>query len=155
MAKPADDLGYALRLNRPLKLQRFDPRRLPDPAECVDCLIIVNDRSDGVPRARLALSNGASWDFVAIVGEGTAVAPMTDLQPLVRQAVAAELPSLLPQQEVRMLSPPPGQDLQPLANAVLEMAEQVNRLMAENIELRDRVDQLDRHAIVGAELRRA
>lgn len=71
----------------PVRLHRYDPGKLPDPADMLDCLLIVNDRSDGIPRARLVLSNGASYDTVAYltdipVGSPAVMAPALPALPL-------------------------------------------------------------------------
>ena len=87
--KPVRDLGHAVEFLRPLKLPVFEPGGLPDPAQCVGCLILINDRGDGVPYPYLALSNGASWDRysrLADVPRGTiAEQPSVNVQPLVER----------------------------------------------------------------------
>lgn len=81
----------------PLKLHRYDPGKLPDPADTLDCLLIVNDRSDGIPRARLVLSNGASYDTVAYLTDIPAGSPAAVLAPALP---ALTLPPPLPVQNV-------------------------------------------------------
>lgn len=81
------DRGHSLEAPVPLKLRRYEIARLPDPGQCVDALIIVNDRLDGIPRAKLALSNGASWDTLAVMSDVQPHAAV-DVRPLVQKAVA-------------------------------------------------------------------
>jgi hypothetical protein len=104
MARVIDDLGHVARIGKPLALRTYEPGYLPDPAQCVDGLILVNDRSDGVPRKRLCLSNGASWDALAFVLD--ARAGPVDLTPVVRQIVTEALPGIVqPALEMRLVSP--------------------------------------------------
>lgn len=135
--KSIRDLGYLVDFSKPLKLPRYDVSRLPDPGGHIDCIIIVNDPKDG-PRARCAISNGASWDYLPWAHE-IQPAQVVDVVPMVRQAVRDTLPALLP--------PPPTQraiaaplvpvavpsndwadDRKALATAMLGMAEQINAL---------------------------
>lgn len=96
MAKPIEDAGATARAVKPLALPVYDPARLPDPAACTAALIIVNDRTDGSPRLRLALSNGASWDRVALSVDGAAPGVDLDaLAPIMRRLVAQTLPAVV------------------------------------------------------------
>lgn len=103
MARVVDDHGHVGRATKPLGLRVYEPGNLPDPAQCAQSLIIVNDRSDGVPRARLALSNGASWDLLAFTTEhvtGQSTHPglpqiTVDVRPMIERAVAERLPALV------------------------------------------------------------
>ena len=168
MARALEDDGHCLRVTKPLQLKRWEAGNLPDPGQCTDCLLIVNDRSDGVPRTRLALSNGASWDLFARVDElaqpsqAVTVAQHYDLAPLVHAAVAEMLPSLqaptvrvvqqpaiahLPAENVAELQ----EGLKNCATSVLEIVEHVNRLLNENADLMARVDYLERVALAKVE----
>lgn len=142
MARVFEDGGTHAVVAKPLRLRRFEAGNLPDSGECVDCLIIVNDRRDGVPRGRLYLSNGASWDPVAYLGEGIPAASSTvDVVPLVQKAVA-EAVAALPQ-PVQMLtpapiplalpSPGPSRDVLALARRCEDLAAQVH-VLAERIQ---------------------
>lgn len=152
MARMIEDEGHRARLTKPLALKRYEAGKLPDPGQCVDCLIIVNDRSDGTPRGRLAISNGASWDHVAWlheVGQSKAVAVRPaeiDLTPMVHLAVEQALREL-PRHEVKVIQQPglpaPQQDLAPVAQAILEMSEHINRLQYKCAELEARVTAID------------
>jgi len=164
MAKALEDRGHSLAVTRPFQLRRYEADRLPDPGQCTDCVIVVNDRSDGQPRARLALSNGASWDVFARVDEikpsstAVAVQPHYDLAPLVHAAVAEMLPSIQPPQ-LKVIQAPAqlpsdsgwqhGQKV--ITDALVEMAEHVNRLLRENADLMARVEYLERHALARVE----
>jgi len=167
MAKALEDRGHSLAVTRPFQLRRYDAGSLPDPGQCTDAIIVLNDRSDGMPRARLALSNGASWDLFAYVNElaqplqGLAVAEQFDLVPLVRAAVAEMLPSI--QAPLRVVQPPAIahmtadsatgiKDAQKhIAIAVLEVSEHVNRLLLENADLRARIEYIERVALAKVE----
>ena len=167
MAKALEDRGYSLAVTRPFQLRRYEIGSLPDPGQCSDAIIVVNDRSDGKPRARLALSNGASWDCFARVDElpqplqGLAAAQQFDLVPLVQAAVADMLPSL--QAPLRVIHPPAIAHMpddsateirlaqKHIATAILEVSEHVNRLMLENADLRARIEHIERVALARVE----
>lgn len=140
------DQGHLIEALKPFKLPRLATGQLPDPGAHTDSMIIVNDRSDGSPRARLALSNGASWDYFALVHELASTAQHVDVLPLVQQAVRDTLPVLLAPQPPQTLFPSPARapiDLGPIgdrlgqaesdrrdmATAMLEMAGTINDLM--------------------------
>ncbi len=131
--KAIRDLVYLVDCLKPFKLPRYEIGALPDPGPHVDCLIIVNDRQDGQPRARLALSNGASWDMLAGLHDAPA-GQVVDVVPMVRQAVRDTLPALLPAPApVQMLAAPQSVAVtsdasKELAACMLEMAEQINEL---------------------------
>ena len=110
--KMIDKDGARVVTGWPLKLHRYDPGRLPDPADMLDCLLIVNDRTDGIPRARLVLSNGASYDTVAYLTDIPAGSPAADLAP--------ELPALT--------LPPPLPAPVPTALVVAEVSRQIATL---------------------------
>ena len=157
--KPIEDRGHALQLHKPIALKRYEPNKLPDPGQCVDCLIIVNDRKDGVPRGRLAISNGASWDSVAWLDEvkspSAPVVPAApvDLVPLVRSAVAEMLPAL-PAREVKTIAAIPASDTDTaaIAQALLEMSDAINRLTREKHDLENRVAFLEANSLARATL---
>ncbi len=164
MVKPIEDKGHLIEATRPLKIKRYELGRLPDPGQCVDCLIIINDRSDGTPRGRLAMSNGASWDHLAWLDElkpGTAVAVRPadiDLQPMIQEAVRQALPAVVHQPPLALkVIQGPAQDTseayKAMAQAVLEMSEHVNRLQFESAELRAEVEFLKRHAVAKVDVR--
>ena len=149
--KALEVVGPALVARRPLRLQRFEAGRTPDPAECVDCLIIINDRNDGQPRAGLALSNGQSWDIIAYLDQAAtgSQAPI-NIAPMVREAVAAQLahqpthPVANVIQGVPAIEVKDTHDLQAIATAMLELAEQNTALQRRVWELEQRFDSLDR-----------
>lgn len=87
MARVIEDLGHCGRASKPVGLRVYEPGSLPDPGQCAQALIAINDRSDGVPRARLAMSNGASWDIVAVTSDLQSQQTV-DVQPHVHKAVA-------------------------------------------------------------------
>lgn len=147
--KPVRDLGHAVEFLRPLKLPVFEPGGLPDPAQCVGCLILINDRGDGVPYPYLALSNGASWDRcarLADVPRGTiAERPSVNVQPLVERAVAQMLPALMPPMPpmpaiaapvpLQAQAVPASDDLKVVADGMLAMAEEISALKRRMHEL--------------------
>lgn len=154
MARVFEDGGTHAVVAKPLRLRRFEAGNLPDPGECVDCLIIVNDRRDGIPRGRLYLSNGASWDPVAYLGEGTqAASPAVDVVPLVHQAVAEAVAALPP--PVQMLTPAP----MPLAlpppgssREVLALVRRCEDMATEMRVLAERIQFLEENAINDVQL---
>ena len=169
--KPFEDLGHAVRVTKPFRFKRYEAGKLPDPGQCVDCLIIINDRLNGDPRARLAVSNGASWDHLAWlddrpVVQSTAVAVRpaeVDLTPLVRQAVESVLPSMVPtpMKVIESRVSVPDETLNELresdrvaAAAYVEMAEHVNTLLRKVAELEARQGFVEHYALAKAELRR-
>lgn len=158
MSRPIDDLGHAVAARRPLVLASYNPKRgLPDAAQCVNALIVVNDPADADPRPRLALSNGQSWDFYRRDGDAPplAAAPARlDLMPLIREAVATLdwRPRLAVDQRPALPAPPDGgeryqDDLRTLAQALAEMAGHVTALQDECADLRARLEFVERHAL--------
>jgi len=95
MKKPIQDMGGHVACTKPFRLLRYEANRRPDPGECVDCLVIVNDRTDGRPRARLELSDGASWQPIAYLDEAAEAA--TELVPV----------PLVPKPQVEIIQPSP------------------------------------------------
>lgn len=120
MGRVFDDLGHVGKAVKPIGLRVYEPGALPDPGQCAHALIVVNDRSDGVPRARLMLSNGASWDPLAFTFDRQAgVMPTTvDVTPIIRQAVSEQLPALVQVQQpaMRVISPAPSSDAPSIAH---------------------------------------
>jgi hypothetical protein len=108
MARAIDDLGHIGRATKPLGLRVYEPGSLPDPSQCTLSLIAINDRSDGVPRARLAFSNGASWDLLAFTTDAPGPAVTVDVRPMIERAVAERLPALIAASPYNMhvISPP-------------------------------------------------
>lgn len=177
MARVIEDGGSVAAISKPLRLPSYQPTKLPDPATCVNALIIVNDRTDGQPRGRLAISNGASWDHVAWLSElPAAPAQVTvDVTPLVAKSVRQLLPAIvqqhLPAPAPVMLTAEPAPakaaqsgspgfaDSDPqviassseesaiLAQALLEMSEQINALQLRVHDLEHQVDYLKRNAV--------
>lgn len=112
MPKLIEQNGARVKTGWPVQIHRYEPGKLPDPADVLDCLLIVNDRSDGIPRARLVLSNGASYDTVAYLTDIPAGSPAADLAP--------ELPALT--------LPPPLPAPVPTALVVAEVSRQIATL---------------------------
>jgi len=65
--RPAYQNGNRTATGWPLQLTRYEASSPPDPADVLDCLIVLNDRTDGSPRTRVVISNGASFDTLAYV----------------------------------------------------------------------------------------
>lgn len=161
--KPFEDLGHAVRVTKPFRFKRYDAGKVPDPGQCVDCAIIINDRLNGDPRSRLALSNGASWDHVAWLddrptapNQSVAVRPTEiDLTPLVREAVKAELAGMPPAVKViESRASVPDDTVKQLedanrvaANALIEVVEHINSLLRDRAEMMARIEYLENHAI--------
>jgi len=173
MAKPLEDRGHLVAVTKPLQLHRRNSDRLPDAGQCTDCLLIINDMHDGVPRARLALSNGATWDHLAYRHEvedlakrfdefrkrALAPVPNVDLAELAREQVALaarHLPQPQPiAHQAHALPQLAGDDLAALreadrstAEAILCLSEHVNRLLMENAEIRAELEAIKRIPIV-------
>jgi len=173
--RPFDDLGHCVRATKPIVLKTYDPGKLPDPAQCVGGLILVNDRANGDPRPRLAVSNGASWDYCARADEinGTSLAVAVnrpseiDITPMVRAAVDAALPALMPAQIKVIEQRPQGaitdggealqlrEHIKALATANLEISEHLNSVLVQCADLMERVEYLERHALAKAEIKAA
>lgn len=167
-----EDAGCAARVLKPLKLPVYDPGQRPDAVACAGCLIVVNDRSDGNPRLSVEVSNGASWDKLAlnVSRETLAEHRPVDLMPMVVQAVRDQLPVLVkssvPQPIVIEHKPNSVSDLpksvsdgvqhgvRDLAQAVLDMNDYCQRLEHYCQNLEHRIDTLERRAIIDAQLER-
>lgn len=94
----------------PLQVHRYEPDKLPDPADVLDCLLIVNDRSDGIPRARLVVSNGASFDPVAYLTDIPAGSPQVStpaLPPMQLPAVVPNVAAEVARQVARLIPASP------------------------------------------------
>ena len=165
MTRALDDLGYCLAVSKPVRLKVFAPGKLPDAAQMAGCLIVVNDPADG-PRLRLALSNGAEWDRLGLVGDAppAMVPALVDLMPAVRQAVVEALPALVARpQPVALAAPMPPmphagdtaalhEANRQMAGAVLEMSEHVNGLLRRVADLEARCEYLEKHAVAAVNI---
>jgi hypothetical protein len=158
MATRIEDKGHLFESSKPLRPRWYRPGRLPDAAQCAGSIIGINDSEDGNPRGRLAISNGASWDSLAYVGDsgGPVYVPATvphqqDITALVNMAVADAMRSL-PRPDHRSLAPPPlpasaqPDEMKALAAAVLEMSGIIEALQ-------QRIEFIEQHAIARAELK--
>ena len=161
-----DDDGHCVVSAKPFRPSRrvYEPGKLPDPAQCCGCLILVNDRGDA-NRLRLALSDGSSWRFARFDDGSPALAAVVqpvDIMPAVREAVRAVLPALQ-QSQVRVIEHAPDgqpdarvkelQEAQQVgAEAILEMADHVNRLLVQCAELMARVEYLENTALSKAQI---
>ena len=174
-----EDKGAFLEAPGPVKLRRYRPGRLPNAAECVDCLIVINDDADGDPRPRVAISNGASWDYLARGDQLVSAPPSTslvvqpsrpseiDITPMVRAAVEAALPAMIPQpvkviEQIRHEPVAIGgeaaqlrEHIKALATANLEISEHLNTVLVQCADLMERVEYLERHALAKAEIKAA
>lgn len=137
----------------PIGLRSYPSNRLPDAAANVGRVILINDSGDGVPRGRMALSNGASWDRIAFGDEVRQPAQVVDAEPMVRQAVRDMLPALMPKpQPVAFpasvpVALPAGDDMKALAAAMLDMAETINELQRKVHNLEHQVEFLASRAV--------
>lgn len=150
MAKAIEDRGSHIEATKPLKLKRYPAGKEPNAGQCVDSLIIVNDQLDGVPRARLAISNGATWDHIAWLHElkaqpSQALVPVErDLTPMIRAAVETALPALVSAPAVKVIQGPQSapEGIKELAAAMLDISGHVNLLANENADLRAEIEVL-------------
>lgn len=100
----------------PLQLLRYEAGQLPDPADVLDCILIVNDRTDGVPRARLVSSNGASYDTIAYLTDIPAGSPPVSAPSLppvqIPAPVAAPIPNVAAEvaKQIALLRPATSND---------------------------------------------
>jgi hypothetical protein len=132
MPRLIEQNGARVKTGWPVQFHRYEPDKLPDPADVLDCPLIVNDRSDGVPRGRVVVSNGASYDTVAYLTDIPAGSPAV--------ALAKALPAL-----PDMPPPPPL----PAINIVGEVSRQIAALrpvVASDPVLSLRVDTIERIA---------
>lgn len=159
MAKPIEDRGHKAEATKPLQIKRYEAGKLPDPGQCIDCIIVVNDRLDGQPRARLAMSNGAAWDHLAWmddakVGVHSARPAAVDLMPMIREAVDAALPDrtqapprLVIESTAQQVTHNTDDNSKLIADAMLEMSDHVTRMQRENADLMARVEFLEKYAV--------
>jgi len=171
--RPVDDAGHMVVANKPLRLgQRvYAPDKLPCPVQCAGCVILVNDRHDS-RRLRMALSDGSAWVFFVREGETprqdvVARPADIDLTPMVRAAVEAALPAMLPRpvkvvEQIRHDPLPIGgespqlrEGVKALAAANLEISEHLNRVLTECADLMERVAYLEQNALAKAEIKAA
>jgi len=118
MRKLIEQNGARVKTGWPVQFHRYAPDKLPDPADVIDCPLIVNDRSDGVPRGRVVVSNGASYDTVAYLTDIPAGSPAV--------ALAQSLPAL------------------PVTQPIAAQVTELRPLVASNPAIAVRVDALDR-----------
>jgi len=142
MAQVIKDNGSVATILKPLQIPVYEPGRLPDPATCVNSIILINDRRDGNPRPSLAVSNGASWDIYARVDQAQQVtqivqSPTTvEVTPLVVAAVRDMLPALVTRATQQALpAPMDNQNTGALAQALLELAEQMQAMQGRIVEI--------------------
>lgn len=144
MARVVEDGGATSNVLKPLKLPVYEPGRVPDPVTCAGAAIIINSRTDGNPRPALAISNGASWDIYARVDQVQQTtqivqSPTTvEVTPLIQQAVRDTLPTLVQRAMAALPAPQPAaapmalpsddERIKVMAQAMLEMSEQIARL---------------------------
>lgn len=161
MAKPFVDEGHRAVAQVPIALKSYRAGREPDPAMCVNCLIIVNDPSDRNPRPRLAVSNGASWDHVAWLTDVSDAPAAADIAGLVRAAIVEAMAQR--QEAPRAMPPPLPASLQPtsetatdaiavVAKAHLETHAALEVALQEIEELKQRVAFVEQRALARAEI---
>lgn len=142
MARIIEDGGSVATVLKPLRIPVYEPGRLPDPVTCTGSIILINDRRDGNPRPSLAVSNGASWDVYARVDQAQQVtqivqSPTTvEVTPLVVAAVRDMLPALVTRATQQALpAPMDNQNTGALAQALLELAEQMQAMQGRIVEI--------------------
>jgi hypothetical protein len=84
----------------------------------LDCLILINDRTDGIPRVRVALSNGGSFDYLGYL---TDIPPASQPLTVVQQAQPHAEPSL-------QLLPPPAYNDTPIRSELASLKNRVAEL---------------------------
>lgn len=163
------DEGHMIVANKPLHLGKvYRPGKLPCPVKHAGCVILINDPNDS-NRIRLALSDGSSWiNFVRegeVTSQAVTVRPSEiDLTPMVRAAVEAALPAMLPQ-PVKIINEPRQaalpdltqldklrEDIRMLAVANLEISEHLNPIAQKLADLMARVEFIEQNALARAEL---
>jgi len=142
MPRVIEDGGSVATILKPLKIPVYEPGRLPDPVTCTGSIILINDRRDGNPRPSLAVSNGASWDIYSRVDQAQQVtqivqSPTTvEVTPLVVAAVRDMLPALVTRATQQALpAPMDNQNTGALAQALLELAEQMQAMQGRIVEI--------------------
>jgi len=164
MARHIEDIGHATQATKPFKLRRYDVQGgLPDPGQCIDAMIVVNDKTKPSEPARLALSNGAGWDFYVREGQAQVTPlvvqqmPQVDLSAMAREALTSALPEILSRQPkvlgLPQLANSSSDDTRKIADALLELSEHVNRLLRENADLTARLEFVERNALAKVDLR--
>lgn len=151
MARMVEPDGAVAACARPFRPPAYEPSRVPDPITCAGAVITINDRHDGNPRPHLAMSNGASWDRYVRADEVESLVsslvsslmrsynPSTvDVTQLVQQAVRDTLPTLVQRAMAALPAPQPAaapmalpsddERIKVMAQAMLEMSEQIARL---------------------------
>lgn len=159
--KPIEDRGNVAAATKPLRVRRYDAGHLPDPGECVDSLIAVNDRTRP-GSASLRFSDGSSW-LDCTPGLAAAAPQSMDVTLLVQQAVRDAVPAALaalPRPVAPMALPAPAMEQRPdenatLARAMLELAELVNDLQRRLHAAEARIDQLERMSVSHVEIKGA
>jgi len=96
--RPVYQDGARVATGWPLKLNRFEATAPPDPADVLDCILILNDRTDG-NRARIVLSDGASFKPIAFTDDLQAPAPQTTV-------LAPQIVNQPPQLQAPIIYPP-------------------------------------------------
>jgi len=132
MRKLIEQNGARVKTGWPVQFHRYAPDKLPDPADVIDCPLIVNDRSDGVPRGRVVVSNGASYDTVAYLTDIPAGSPAV--------ALAQSLPALPVTQPIAAQVT----ELRPLVASDPALAARVDAIERTTGELSARVSELER-----------
>lgn len=132
MRKLIEQSGARVKTGWPVQFHRYSPDKLPDPADVIDCPLIVNDRSDGVPRGRVVISNGAGYDVFAYLIDIPAGSPAI--------ALAQSLPALPVMQPVAAQVT----ELRPLVTFDLALAARVDSIERTARELSARVAELER-----------
>jgi hypothetical protein len=171
--RPFVDEGHQVVAQKPLRISArvYRHDKLPCPVQHTGCVILVNNRHDD-SHMRLAFSNGASWVFFVRDGEvpsqAVTVRPAEiDLTPLVKAAVEAALPGMLPPQvkvveHVREQALPDlaqldklREDIRMLATTNLEISAHLDPIAQKLDDLMSRVEFIEHHALAKAELEQA
>ena len=139
--KPFDTSGPAIRTTKSIALRRYSPDRLPDPGDVLDCLVVINDRGDGIARGRPALADGASFAELAYLADVQALraevetlrqeianrppvaTPVTDLAAHMRQAINEAMPVLVHRAQQPVIEAGPQHDSAEIARLKEHMRE--------------------------------
>jgi hypothetical protein len=124
MRKLISQDGARVRTGWPLTLHRYEAGSLPDPADVIDCPLIVNDRTDGVPRGRIVISNGASYDDIAYLTDIPAGAPQVSAPSLPPLPVAVPAPNVAAEVARQVAALQPVVQADPALAARVEVIEQ-------------------------------
>lgn len=148
MPKLIQQNGARVATGWPVMLHRYETGTLPDPADMLDCLLIVNDRSDGVPRARVVVSNGASYDTIAYltdVAAAPAVHAVSEPQvvypplPNIAAEVSRQIALLRP---VNLALPAPARDDSDVRTVLRDQRDQIDSLHTRVTALEGVIDNL-------------